>query len=88
MPPALVNRPGSECHATRVLDDDELRAVWRVAGCKIGHPFGPLFQILPLTGQRLAEVAGASWDEIDLRRKLWTIPAERMKRGGAHIWCR
>ncbi|MFA7351391.1 MAG: integrase arm-type DNA-binding domain-containing protein [Methylotenera sp.] len=32
-----------------------------------------------LTAARSGEVRGASWDEIDLDNKVWTIPAERMK---------
>lgn len=27
---------------------------------------------------------GATWDEIDLRAKVWTVPAERMKAGREH----
>jgi len=84
-PAVLVNRPGAECHGTRVLDDDELRAVWRVASSKIGYPFGPLYLMLLLTGLRLGEVAGAPWSEFDLQRKLWTIPAERMKGKRIHL---
>jgi integrase len=37
-----------------------------------------------LTASRSGEVRGATWDEIDLRAKLWTIPAERMKAGKPH----
>ncbi len=40
------------------------------------------FQVL--TAARPGEVRKATWDEIDLRRKLWKIPAERMKGGKAH----
>jgi integrase len=32
-----------------------------------------------LTAARTGEVRFARWDEIDMRAKLWTIPAERMK---------
>ncbi len=32
-----------------------------------------------LTALRTSEVTGARWSEIDLRAKVWTIPAERMK---------
>jgi integrase len=32
-----------------------------------------------LTAGRTKEVIGAPWSEIDLERRLWTIPAERMK---------
>jgi integrase len=37
-----------------------------------------------LTAARSGEVRGAMWDEIDLRAKVWTVPAERMKAGKAH----
>ncbi|MGB1875596.1 MAG: tyrosine-type recombinase/integrase [Rhodospirillaceae bacterium] len=32
-----------------------------------------------LTAARSGEVRGATWDEIDLTKRLWTIPGERMK---------
>lgn len=34
---------------------------------------------------RPSEAAGTRWDEIDLETKLWTIPAERMKKKKEHI---
>lgn len=37
-----------------------------------------------LTATRSGEVLGARWDEIDLDKKVWTIPAARMKAGHAH----
>lgn len=37
-----------------------------------------------LTAARSGEVRGATWDEIDLQGKLWTIPAERMKAKKPH----
>jgi integrase len=37
-----------------------------------------------LTAARSGEVRGASWYEIDLQGRLWTIPAERMKAGKEH----
>ena len=37
-----------------------------------------------LTAARSNEVRGATWDEIDLTSKLWTIPGERMKAGKPH----
>ena len=36
------------------------------------------------TGARSGEVCGATWAEIDMDHKLWTIPAERMKKGEEH----
>jgi len=37
------------------------------------------------TATRSGEVRGARWSEIDLDKRLWTIPAERMKAQRAHI---
>jgi integrase len=37
-----------------------------------------------LTGCRTNEVLGATWDEIDLGSRVWTIPAARMKAGREH----
>lgn len=37
-----------------------------------------------LTAARSDEVRSASWSEFDLKKKIWTIPAVRMKRGRDH----
>lgn len=37
-----------------------------------------------LTAARTGEVIGATWQEIDERAKVWTVPAERMKAGREH----
>lgn len=41
-------------------------------------------EFLALTAARSQEVRGALWDEIDLERGIWTIPAARMKMGREH----
>lgn len=41
-------------------------------------------EFLVLTAARSGEVRGATWGEIDLHAKIWTVPAERMKGGKAH----
>jgi integrase len=40
-------------------------------------------QFLILTAVRSNEACGATWDEIDLKSRTWTIPARRMKTGKA-----
>jgi integrase len=80
-PKALI---GAKASRTRVLDDAELRALWQATEI-IPYPYGPLFRMLALTGQRKSEVAEARWSEFDLARKLWTIPAERMKAEAPHV---
>lgn len=68
----------------RVLNDEELAAFWR-ASEGIAYPFGPLFRLLAVVGQRKSEVAEARWREFDLDKRLWIIPAERMKSDAPHL---
>ncbi len=42
------------------------------------------FAFLVLTAARSGEVRLATWEEIDLEAKVWTVPAERMKAQRAH----
>lgn len=42
-------------------------------------------EALILTASRSGEVRGATWSEFDLKSALWTISADRMKMGRAHI---
>lgn len=68
----------------RVLTDGELTALWQaIAG--LSYPVAPFVRLLLLTGQRLREVAEMTWDEVDLDKRLWTIPAERMKAEASHV---
>jgi integrase len=78
-----VAPPAPERSRDRVLSDDELRLVWNAAEGD-GWPFGPLVKLLVLTGQRLAEVGGMRWDEVDLENRLWTLPAPRVKNDERH----
>jgi integrase len=75
---------GEQAERTRVLCNDEMRALWRAAEA-MGGAYGAFYRMLLLTGQRRSEVAGAQWSEIDLKEKLWTIPPGRMKAGAAHL---
>jgi integrase len=68
----------------RVLTDRELRAFWEATD-GLGYPFGPLFKLLLVTGQRRSEAAEARWPEFDLAdSRLWAVPPARMKSGAAH----
>jgi len=41
-------------------------------------------EFLILTAARTSEIIGAKWVEIDLEKKVWTVPAGRMKVGKEH----
>lgn len=42
-------------------------------------------EFLILTAARSGEVRGCTWTELDLKGRTWTIPADRMKAGKAHV---
>ena len=64
----------------RVLDDGELRRVWRQAEI-LGYPYGTIVRLLILTGQRSGETAALRWDWIG--KDTITIPASVTKNGSA-----
>lgn len=41
-------------------------------------------EFLILTAARSGEVRGATWDEVDLKARVWTVPGARMKMGRPH----
>jgi integrase len=82
-PCAGMRPPAPEASRDRVLTDDEVRDFWKAAD-GLGYPFGPMFRLLLITGQRLGEVSGAAWAELDLDKRTWALPRERVKNDRAH----
>jgi len=82
--PALSLDPpgGSEQERTRTLSADEIRLVWNSFD-RLGYPWGPLFKMLLVTGQRCGEVGGMKWREIV--DDGWHVPNERAKSGKGHL---
>ena len=70
--------------AGRALTDIELRYIWHSAS-GLGYPFGPLYQLLLLTGQRRNEWAAASRSEINTEKSWLEVPKARYKGGRDHI---
>ena len=83
-PAITIKSLSKEKSRDRVLQLDELRALW-TAGKSISYPFGPLLQLLILTGQRFREVSEASWGEFSVKDSKWYLPATRTKNGRAHV---
>jgi integrase len=63
---------------TRILSDDEIRAVWRAA--ESNGTFGALVRLLLLTAQRRTTVAAMRWEEVSIDGT-WTIPDGKRKKG-------
>ncbi|MCW5693640.1 MAG: tyrosine-type recombinase/integrase [Pseudolabrys sp.] len=67
----------------RTLAYPELKTIWQ--GCNsLAYPFGPMFQLLLLTGARRDEIASLEWSEVDLDARYITIPRERTKTDSEH----
>ncbi|MGR5144468.1 integrase domain-containing protein [Photobacterium sp. DNB23_23_1] len=69
----------------KALAPNELPELMRaVANASIKRTTRCLIEWQLHTITRPSEAAGARWEEIDLERKVWTIPAERMKKRREH----
>ncbi|MBN9557921.1 MAG: integrase family protein [Alphaproteobacteria bacterium] len=68
--------PTEEAARNRILEDDELRLVWHVAG-KTGT-FGSIVQMLLLTGARKSEIAAMRHSQIGVDG-IWALPGEMTK---------
>jgi integrase len=79
-----VPSPAKEVARDRVLSDEELARVI-LAARQIDDRYGCIVELLALTGQRREEVAKLAWVEIDLTRRLWTIPKSRTKNAKGHV---
>ncbi len=79
-----IKLPARTQSRDRVLTDSELARLW-AASLEQSYPFGSIFRLLTLTGQRRGEVVGMRWGELDLEDALWTIPGARTKNGKPHI---
>jgi integrase len=79
--PARAEVRSVEHHAALAFDEipqflAELRDRPGMAACAL--------QFAILTAARTGEVLGATWGEIDLDAKVWTVPARRMKAAREH----
>lgn len=79
-----LKRPFPEGKRDRVLQRHEIKLLVGIAD-RITWQFGALILLLLLTGQRLREVAGMRWEEIDLARREWIIPGSRTKNKRTHL---
>jgi integrase len=88
-PMELMQTPSKAKSRTRVLSDDELKAVLKV--CASPHPeevserFAAIVYMLLLTGQRVNQIASLRGEWIDRNIKTITFPATVMKGNREHI---
>ncbi|MEA3413861.1 MAG: tyrosine-type recombinase/integrase [Pseudomonadota bacterium] len=84
-PCVMIKAPATENSRDRVLSDDEIRTFCeKISETDITRPLQIALLLELATAQRRGEITGAKWEEFDLRRAWWTLPAERSKNGLAH----
>ena len=83
--PSDVLKPIKKTNYAR-LDQKELPELLRKIDAYDGQPLTKLaLRLMALTFVRTSELIGARWDEMELDKKQWRIPAERMKMKTPHI---
>lgn len=79
----LAKHKGSDVKNHPALDYRLMGSFWLALNSHTGVGADAL-KLLILTGLRTSEVLGASWQEFDLKERVWTIPPERMKAKKEH----
>jgi len=66
----------------RILNDDEIRAVWKAADAS--GSFGGIVKLALLTGQRREKIATMQWDDIG-NDGVWSIRSEEREKGTGRL---
>lgn len=96
-----LTRPLALTPRERMFDDEALGVLWREASlgslprkpgektagrhARLDAATGLAIQFLMATLTRRSEAAEASWNEIDLEARIWTIPSHRAKARHVHV---
>jgi integrase len=78
-----VKKMAKERPRDRVLNDEELTQIWNGATA-LNNTFGLAVKVLMLTGARRNEVLEMRWAEVDMNKRLWSLPGDRVKNDRAH----
>ena len=89
--PVAIGIARKEKPRERTLTDHEIVEFWE--GCeKDAYPFGKLFQLLLITGQRREEVSTMKWSQLDMdykangqTYKIWRLPSHSTKMDREHL---
>jgi len=87
-PCTIIDRE-PEASRSRVLSDDEIKSLWEALDLKnktidIFWVTKLVIKMILLTGQRVGEISGMTWNEFDFDENVWTLPAARAKNGQEH----
>lgn len=80
----LPKQPDRKNHFEAIPFDNVANFLKKLGGVNASEYSRLAFELLILTATRTNEVILAKWNEVDLKEKIWVIPAERMKAGREH----
>ncbi len=81
---ALPSVPTGKAHFRALLYAEVPRALEIIEASRASMAAKLALRFLVLTAARSGEVRAATWGEIDIEGRTWTIPGERMKGGKEH----
>ena len=76
----LDKRSVEERTRDRILDDDEIRGLWKALD-QVDPTFAGIVKLALLTGQRREKIVSMRWEDIDFDTGLWTIPRQEREKG-------
>src|SRR5450631_2472835 len=72
---------GDRVHLPAILGKEGVGAILRAADkATAGKGVHRAHLLAAFTAQRIGEIVGATWNEVDLYSSVWSIPRDRMKR--------
>lgn len=82
IPAPRRRKKGTErVHLPAILAKDGVGAILRAADkAEVGKGVRRAHLLAVSTAQRIGEIVGATWEELDLQSGVWSIPRDRMKR--------
>ncbi len=85
-PTVALKKQAAPRPRSRTVKNDELRTLWDgiVSAPKMSNAVRDAFKLQLLLGVRISEALGAAKSEVDLKRLVWTIPADRTKSNREH----
>jgi integrase len=76
--------PAASKPRERTLTDEEIRLLWSSLPQLRSPACQRVIKFCLVTGQRIGEVSGLQRSELDIDRRLWSIPGSRTKNGHPH----
>jgi integrase len=81
-----MDAPSPARSRDRVLSESEIKQLWNVLPTALPRQVDcqRVLRLCLITGQRVGEVAGMQRDELDMGKRIWTLPGARTKNGHQH----